>query len=219
MYSQTLYCVWAITTPLQISRGRQSCLKYGTRRHSWINMISRADQCNDIGTYFRPHSDRNRREKFKHSWDPRNGAILKEGSYSCRCSMTFNIGSKNNDPTCLAHATEVTEYAKHFKLNHWCFCGLGQEHMVSHVREQTWDHIVKKMTQMCGSFTANVSNMLNHSRKDISTPRRASRPFTFKVRLKQRQCVVAPFWHAISYACTPQCVFGLISTFKRSSSS
>ena len=33
---------------------------------------------------------------------------------------------------------------------------LDKNILVSHVREQTWDHIVRKMTQMCGSFTANV---------------------------------------------------------------
>ena len=51
---------------------------------------------------------------------------------------------KDNQQKCLANATEVTEYAKHFKLSHRRFCGLGQWY-----RNKTygaWAQIARKMT-------------------------------------------------------------------------
>ena len=53
--------------------------------------------------------------------------------------------------------------------------------------------------------------VLNHSWKEISSPRRASIPITFSVRLKLRHLLFALSWHATSYAFTSQWVFELIS--------
>ena len=50
---------------------RQNFLKCGTRRHSWTNVISRADQCNSTGTCIQATQRSKSREKLRHSWDPR----------------------------------------------------------------------------------------------------------------------------------------------------
>ena len=63
-----------------------------------------------------------------------------EEAYSCRCSTTLNFGSKNSQQTFLANATEITEYAKQFKLGRWCFFGFGQDNV--------WHVLARKMTQM-----------------------------------------------------------------------
>ena len=58
---------------------------------------------------------------------------------------------KDHQQTCLANATEFTEYAKQFKLGHWCFCGPGQEKVRYRTCPNTangaWDRIARKMTQ------------------------------------------------------------------------
>ena len=73
MSSQTLHGVWEMTTPLQTRYGRQNSLKYGTRRHPWTRMTSRA--CNAIGTL----CEATQRSK---SWELR------------RCATTLITGSK-----------------------------------------------------------------------------------------------------------------------------
>ena len=45
-------------------------------------------------------------------------------SYSRLCSTTSS--ARDNEQRCLENAKEVTEYAKHIQLGHWCFCGRGQ---------------------------------------------------------------------------------------------
>ena len=70
------------------------------------------------------------------------------------CMSTFNDIEhwiEDNQQTCLANATEVTAYAKQFQLGHWCFSGLGQEHVwyrtCSNKPNGAWDPIDRKMTQ------------------------------------------------------------------------
>ena len=63
MCSLTLSCVCG---KQQRFSGRQTFLKDRTRRHSWTNMISRADQCNCIGTFFQATQRSKSREKFRH---------------------------------------------------------------------------------------------------------------------------------------------------------
>ena len=79
---------------------------------------------NLLGTFFRPGSDPNH-ERIADILGIHESVIAKEDSYSCRCSSTLNIG--NTEQKCLAHAAEVTVYAKQVKLGRWCFCGLRQE--------------------------------------------------------------------------------------------
>ena len=38
--------------------------------------------------------------------------------------------TKDSERTFLENATEVTEYAKHLKLGHWCFCGFREKKSV-----------------------------------------------------------------------------------------
>ena len=60
--------------------------------------------------------------------------------------------TKDTEQTCLANATEVTEYAKQFKLGHLCFKGPGHEkgwyRSCSNKPSGTWDRIARKMTQI-----------------------------------------------------------------------
>ena len=114
--------------------------------HSWTSMISRVDQCNSIGTIFQ--ATRN----SKHSWDPQHRVISKKGRIIFM--STFNdieYWVKDNQQECLANATDSTEYAKQFKLGHWCSCGLGQEKVwyrtCSNKPNGAWDQIARKMTQ------------------------------------------------------------------------
>ena len=130
--------------------------------------------------------------------------------------------NKDNLQRCLTNAKDVTEYAKQFELGHWCFCGLG--------REKVWYSLCARTNQMDDGITSpgkwhrslnklhiQYFIMLNHSWTEISSPRRSSRTFTFRVRPEQRQSLLAQFWHAISCMFTPQCVFVLISTIKNRS--
>ena len=136
--------------------------------------------------------------EIQHTWVPGNLVISKEGSYSCRGSTTLSFGSKTIGKTCLANATEVTEHAKQFELD-----GQGKS-MVSHVLEQNKRSMVLHVQE----------NVLNLAWKEIPSPRRANRPFTFRVRLKQGQASFALFGNATSSAFYLQRVFGSMSTIK-----
>ena len=116
--------------------------------------------------------------------------------------------TKDNERTCLANATEVTEYAKQFKLGHWCFCGPGQQkYGVARARTNRTEHgiaqpehdrFLKKLhihILLCGTFLE----------KDIPSPRRANRPFMCKVRPRQRKSSFVIFWHANCFALTSRC--------------
>ena len=73
---------------------------------------------------------------------------------------------------------------------------------------QTYD------TDVWRNCTSSMFFMLNFSRKEMSSPRRASRPFTFVARPRQKKPSLILFWHEISFACSPRCVVGLIGTLE-----
>ena len=109
--SGSALCVGGITTPVQPKHGRQSSLKYGTRRHSWTSTTSRADQCHSIATSFQATQRPTSREKFRHflgSTEPWPNQIH-VGVSDIEC------WTKINEQTCLENAKEVTEYANQFQ--------------------------------------------------------------------------------------------------------
>ena len=85
-----------------------------------------------LAHFFRPHRDPNQERDSDFLG---NRGISEAESYSCLCSMTLNITNQVMIKKILENAREVTEYAKHFQLSHWCFCGLGQE--------RVWYHLAK----------------------------------------------------------------------------
>ena len=157
-------------------------------------MTSRADQCNPIGTHAQATQRSKSRQKFRNSCGPRNRGISEAGSYSFLCWTTLK---PSNEQTCVENENEVIEFSKQFQLGHWCFCGPGQH------RQENDAKVLQKLH-------IQHSSVLNLSWKETLSPRRTKGPFTFRVRLKQKQFLFAPFWHAINYASTLQCVFGLI---------
>ena len=77
-------------------------------------------------------------------------------------SMFNDIGwwKNDNEQTCLASATEVTEHAKQFKLSHRCSCGLGREQAwyrsCPNKANGTWDLIARKRTHIRPTFTSKI---------------------------------------------------------------
>ena len=61
------------------------------------------------------------------------------------------------------------------------------------------------MTQKFDRASPPIFYVLNNSEKEISSPRRASRPFTFRVRLKQRQSLLA-----LCLACSQLCIYAAV---------
>ena len=103
---------------------------------------------------------------------------------------TLNIG--NSKQTCLANATEVNDYAKQFKLGRWCFCGLGQEKVwcclcPNKSKGDMGLHCQEMRQKFEEASHPIICVLLIVSRKEISSPRRASRPSTFRVPPRQRQ--------------------------------
>ena len=91
---------------------------------------------------------------------------------------------KDHQQTCLANATEFTEYAKQFELGHSCFCGPRQ------TERSMGSHCQKKRADICRSVTSNIFIVLSFARKEISNPRRAIIPFLFKVRPQKKTVMI-----------------------------
>ena len=122
----------------------------GARRHSLTNMVSRADQCNSIGTCSQATQRSKSRKKFRHlgSTEPfeSRGRIIFLSFFN-----EIEWSKRGNEKKCLENAKEVTEHAKQFQSGHWCFCGLGQERVWHRTSSDTptrkRDRIARKMTQ------------------------------------------------------------------------
>ena len=112
-------------------------------------MISLADQCNSIGTFFQATmcSKPRKRTSYKHSWGPRNRGDFKGRIIFMSMSNDFENEEPSNDQKCLENAKEVTQYAKQFQYGHWCFCGHGQERVWYRKSLDTpagdWDRIAR----------------------------------------------------------------------------
>ena len=146
---------------------------------------------------FRPQRSKSW-EKFKHSWDLRNRAISKEASYSCRCSTDVEHWIKDNQQKCVTNATDVTGIREAIQVRSLVF-------LVDTEQETAWYRTCPNKPNGAWDHVAAFLGL------EISSPRKASRPSTFRVRLKWRKLLFALFWQASSCAFTPQCVFGLIS--------
>ena len=100
------------------------------------------------------------------------------------------------------------------------FCGPGPQRVgyrsCSNKPNGAWKRIVRRMTQIFEETAHQVCFFLklSCSRKEMSSPRRASRPFTFVAQPRQKKPSLILFWHETSNACTPRCVVGLIGTLE-----
>ena len=103
------------TTPLQTRHGRQSSVKYGTRRHSgqvWCQWQSDAI----LLAHCSGHTALRIVREIQRFLEPTKPCDFKGRIIFMSILNDIERWIKDNWQTCLANATELTEYAKQFKL-------------------------------------------------------------------------------------------------------
>ena len=139
-------------TPSRTRHGRQNFLKCGTRRRSWTNLISRADQRDSIGTYFQDTQRPKSREKFRHSCDPRNRLISKKDACSCLCSTTLNVG---NQATMSCKRNRGYQIREAIQVGSLVFLWTWTS-VLEQTKRSMGSHRQEIGTEVCRSFTSNT---------------------------------------------------------------
>ena len=114
----------------------------------------------------------------------------------------------DSEQTCIANATEVTEYTKQFKLGHWCFS-------VHQVKKKYGIVVLEQTERSVGSHCQkNEHRYLKklHSNGDLKPKKGTQTIVFFSVRPRQKRTLFVLFWYVIGCANTPKYLIFLVGT-------
>ena len=137
------------------------------------------------------------REKFRHSWDPRNRGISEAESHSCLCSTTLNIRNQAMSK----HVSKTQKRSPNLQTNSSKVIGVSvdldkNECGTVRGRAKRTEHgiaLPETRTLKFEEASHPIFCCAEPFLKGVSSPREARRPFTSRVRLKQRQILFARF--------------------------